>query len=90
VIGRADPPLNERPPIEPFGEPLIDAATVAAYLSIDPATVYRMAQRAELPGVEVAPRVLRFRPADVRAYVERRTRKAAPCGRVKRLLGGNP
>lgn len=74
--------------LTPLGEPLIDAATVAAYLSVDTATVYRLAQRAELPGIEVAPRVLRFRPADVRAFLERRTRKAAPAGRVKRLLGG--
>ncbi len=74
----------------PFGEPLVDAATVAAYLSIDAATVYRLAQRAELPGIEIAPRVLRFRPQDVRDYLSRHTRKAAPCGRVNRLLGRRP
>lgn len=74
-------------PVAPFGEPLVDAATVANYLAVDAATVYRLAQRAELPAIEVAPRVLRFRPGDVRDYVERRTRKASAGGRVKRLLG---
>ncbi|MCG3134045.1 MAG: hypothetical protein HMLKMBBP_01317 [Planctomycetes bacterium] len=74
--------------VVPFGEPLVDAATVAAYLSIDPATVYRLVDRGDLPGIAIAPRVVRFRPEDVRGYVERRTRKAVPAGRVKRLLGG--
>ncbi|MCG3136063.1 MAG: hypothetical protein HMLKMBBP_03860 [Planctomycetes bacterium] len=90
MTGEADTPLRENPPVAPFGEPLVDAATVAAYLAVDTATVYRLAQRAELPGIEVAPRVLRFRPLDVRDYVERRTRKAPRGGRVKRLLGGAP
>jgi excisionase family DNA binding protein len=75
-------------PVAPFGEPLVDAATVAAYLSIDPATVYRLADRGDLPGIALAPRVVRFRPEDVRAFLDRRTRRAAPAGRVKRLLGG--
>jgi predicted DNA-binding transcriptional regulator AlpA len=57
-------------------------------MAVDTATVYRLAQRAELAAVEIAPRVLRFRPSDVRAYVERRTRKARLSGRVKALLGG--
>ena len=86
---RAPPPATPVAPAAPFGEPLVDAATVAAYLSIDPATVYRLVDRGDLPGIAIAPRVVRFRPEDVRAYVERRTRKAAPVGRVKRLLGGS-
>ena len=88
MIGRPSG-LPAASPVEPFGEPLVDAGTVAAYLAVDNATVYRLAQRAELPGIEIAPRVLRFRPADVRAYIERRTRKARPAGRVKALLGGS-
>lgn len=71
----------------PLGEPLVDAETVARFLAVDTATVYRLARRAILPGIQVAPRVLRFRPDDVRAYLDRRTRKVAPSGRVKRLLG---
>lgn len=74
-------------PVSPFGEPLVDAATVASYLSVDTATVYRLAKKAGLPAIEVAPRVLRFRPDDVRTFLDRRTRKAAPPGRVTRLLG---
>lgn len=74
----------------PLGEPLLDADAVAAYLSIDPATVYRLARRAVLPAIQVGPRALRFRPEDVRAYLECRTRKALPSGRVKRLLGATP
>lgn len=72
----------------PFGEPLVDAAAVAIYLGVDKATIYRLASTAALPSIEVAPRVLRFRPGDVRDFLERRTRKAAPRGRVKQLLGG--
>ena len=62
-------------PVAPFGEPLVDAATVAAYLAVDTATVYRLAKKADLPAIEVAPRVLRFRPDDVRTFIDRRTRK---------------
>ena len=79
--------LPARAPIAPFGEPLVDAATVAVYLSVDTATVYRLAKTADLPAIEVAPRVLRFRPDDVRTFLDRRTRKAGPPGRVTRLLG---
>lgn len=70
-----------------LGEPLVDAETVARFLAVDVATVYRLARRATLPAIQVAPRVVRFRPDDVRAYLDVRTRKAAPSGRVKRLLG---
>ena len=83
----ADPPMPSAARVTPLGEPLIDAETVAAYLAVDPATVYRLARRAALPAIQVAPRVLRFRPQDVRAYLESRVRKASPAGRVKRLLG---
>ncbi len=74
-------------PVSPFGEPLVDAATVAAYLSVDTTTVYRLAKKAALPAIDVAPRVLRFRPDDVRTFLDRRTRKAGLPGRVTRLLG---
>ena len=83
-------PAAAAPATTPLGEPLVDADTVAAFLSVDPATVYRLARRAALPAIQVGPRVVRFRPDDVRAYLERRTRKAAPSGRVKRLLGPTP
>jgi excisionase family DNA binding protein len=69
-----------------LGEPLVDAAAVAEFLGVDKTTIYRMAATAALPAIEIAPRVLRFRPEDVRAFVEARTRKASPRGRVKQLL----
>jgi len=74
----------------PFGEPLVDAAVVARFLGVEKTTVYRLAASATLPSIEIAPRVLRFRPADIRAFLERRTRRAAPRGQVKRLLGDRP
>ncbi len=82
--------LPARAPVTPFGEPLVDAATVAAYLSVDTTTIYRLAARAELPAIEVAPRVLRFRAEEVRAFVERRTRQKPRSGRAQRLLGPKP
>jgi excisionase family DNA binding protein len=85
-LADADSPAKS----SPFGEPLVDTATVASYLGVDKATVYRLASTTALPSIEVAPRVLRFRPADVRDFLERRTRKSAPRGRVKSLLGGTP
>ena len=88
MSGNAD--LLARAPVTPFGEPLVDAATVAAYLCVDTATVYRLARKAELPAIEVAPRVLRFRPEDVRAFLERRTRQKPRGGRAQRLLGPKP
>jgi helix-turn-helix protein len=87
----ADAPLAPAArPVAPFGEPLVDVHVVAAYFACDEATVYRLARRAALPAIEVAPRVLRFRPNDVRAFLEERVRRAAPRGRVKRLLGTTP
>jgi predicted DNA-binding transcriptional regulator AlpA len=78
--GAADP--------SPLGEPLLTADVVAEYFACDKATVYRLAAVAALPSIDIAPRVLRFRPADVRAFMERRTRRrATSTDRVKRLLG---
>ncbi len=82
-----DAGLPGRAPVAPFGEPLVDTATVAAYLSVDTATVYRLAKKADLPAIEVAPRVLRFRPDDVRTFLDRRTRTSVRSDRVTRLLG---
>jgi len=81
-----DPPTPPPEP-SPLGEPLLDARTIAEYLGVDTATIYRLAQSARLPSIEVAPRILRFRPDDVRDYLQRRTRKAPPPRRVNRLLG---
>ena len=77
--------LAKRPPT-PLGEPLLDAATVATYFGVDATTVYRLASRGDLPSIEIAKRVLRFRPEDVRAFIGARTRQAARSSRVERLL----
>lgn len=81
------PAADAPAPTTPLGEPLVDAETIARFLAVDVATVYRLARTAALPAIQVAPRVLRFRPDDVRVYLDRRTRTSAPSGRVKRLLG---
>mgnify|MGYP001299677097 CR=1 FL=1 len=78
------------PPPTPLGEPLLTAAEVAAYLRVDRGTVHRLAGASDgLPAVDLAPRVRRFRAADVRAFVERRTRAVGVSRtRSERLLGG--
>ena len=42
---------------------------VAAYLNVNEKTVYRLAQRRELPGFKVAG-AWRFRPEDINRWVE--------------------
>ena len=73
----------------PLGDALVTADAVAEFLQIDRATVFRLAGR-ELPVVEIGGRVKRFRVADVRAYVERKTRCSAPRDRVQTLLRRGP
>ncbi|MCC6450504.1 MAG: helix-turn-helix domain-containing protein [Candidatus Aureabacteria bacterium] len=79
-------------PASPLGEPLVDAATVAAFLGIHVASVYRLAGRSNgLPVVQVSAGVRRFRPADVRAYIERQTRTPqVRSSRAAQLLAGRP
>ncbi|MCG3133004.1 MAG: hypothetical protein HMLKMBBP_00090 [Planctomycetes bacterium] len=74
-------------PSDPFGEPLVNAASVAQFLAVDTSTVYRLAQTGAIPAIKIAHRVLRFRATDVREFLEARMRKAATPGRVKSLLG---
>jgi excisionase family DNA binding protein len=71
----------------PLGEPLLDAAAVAAFLGVDRSTVYRLAGAVHgLPVVAIG-RTKRFRPADVRAFVERSARGGqVRSGRGERLL----
>ena len=78
---------NAALPVRGLGEPLLTAAEVAEFLRVDKTTIYRLASRADLPSIEVAPRVLRFRPEDIRQFLQRRTRKPPRGGRGKRLLG---
>jgi excisionase family DNA binding protein len=84
-----DLPARQR--VEPLGEPLLTAEQVAEYLQVDRSTVYRLAAApGGLPVVELSPRVRRFRPADVEAFLERRTREPkARTGRARRLLAAS-
>lgn len=62
-------------PPSPLGEPLVTAADVAAYIGVHVSSIYRMASRADgIPVIEISPGVRRFRPEDVREYVDRRSR----------------
>jgi hypothetical protein len=71
----------------PLGEGLVTADVVAAFFDVDVSCVYRMAGKS-LPVVVIG-RAKRFRVKDVLAFVESRTRCAAPCvDRVQQLLRG--
>ena len=70
-----------------LGEPLLTVQEVAAYLSIHRATVYRLAGKCNgIPCVEIRG-TIRFRPSDVRAFVEKSTVANVGADRVDRLLG---
>jgi excisionase family DNA binding protein len=74
-------------PPAPLGERLLRADEVAAFLGCDRSTVYRLAGAAGgLPVVEIAPRVRRFRPQDVRAFVAARTASPAMAVEARNLL----
>lgn len=53
---------------------------VAIYLKVDEKTVYRLAQRGELPGFKVA-NAWRFRRADIDAWIEERKAERNDGGR---------
>jgi excisionase family DNA binding protein len=57
-------------------EAAITVRDVAAYLNVTEKTVYRLAQRGELPGFKVAG-AWRFRRRDIDAWVEHQKRVAA-------------
>jgi excisionase family DNA binding protein len=52
---------------------------VAAYLNVNEETVYRLAQRRELPGFKVAG-AWRFRPEDIQVWVEGQKAEGAAKG----------
>ena len=70
-----------------LGEPLVSPASVAKFLGISRTGIYRLAGAPDgIPCVEVGG-AIRFRPSEVRAYVERQTVKRASDSRVDLLLG---
>lgn len=66
----------------PLGEPLMPPDEVAAFLGVKRSTVMDLAQgrggAAPLPAVHINSRVIRFRPEDVRAFVEATREVARP------------
>ena len=71
---------------ELLGEPLLTAQEVADFLHVHKATVYRLAgQPCGIPVVEMKGSV-RFRPSDVRAYVERNLISNQGGSRADRLI----
>ena len=53
----------------PDSPPAMTVRDVAAYLNVNEKTVYRLAQRRELPGFKVAG-AWRFRPEDIERWVQ--------------------
>jgi excisionase family DNA binding protein len=77
--------------VEGLGEALLSAADVATYLRVSKNTVYRLADAPNgIPAVQVGPWAVRFHPADVRAYVERKRGSAQHSTRAARLLTASP
>jgi len=50
-------------------EPMTTADEVAELAGVSPATVLRWARDGDLPSVKLSPRVVRFRSADVLAFL---------------------
>jgi len=65
---------------------LLNIDEVASYLRLNRYTVYRMAERGELPGAKIARR-WRFSEADLRAWLEQH--KAARASPRRRRLSGS-
>ena len=74
--------LDQLPEVTTVAEassPAMTVRDVAAYLSVNEKTVYRLAQRGELPGFKVAG-AWRFRPEDLEGWVQ--NQKVEPNGGV--------
>ena len=55
----------------PVLEPAMTVREVATFLNVDEKTIYRLAQKAELPGFKVAG-VWRFQRADIQRWIDAR------------------
>lgn len=58
--------------ISQLGRCLLTVKEVASQLGCSSCTVYRMVERSEIPFIRLKARDIRFRPADVEAWVEKR------------------
>jgi excisionase family DNA binding protein len=54
-------------------EPLLTAVQVAELLAVPKTRVWSMSRRGEIPTVRIGSRELRYRPADIEAWIARRT-----------------
>ena len=54
-------------------EPLLTAVQVAELLAVPKTRVWSMSRRGEIPTVRIGSRELRYRPADIDAWIARRT-----------------
>jgi predicted DNA-binding transcriptional regulator AlpA len=57
----------------PDSPSLLDAEQVANRLGLPRARVWELTRRGALPVVRISPRELRYRPADIEAWIDRRT-----------------
>ncbi len=64
-------------------EPAMTVRDLAAFLSVDEKTVYRLAQRSELPGFKVAG-AWRFQAADIQRWIDQRKRRAGSANNRKK------
>lgn len=62
--------------------PAMTVREIAGYLNVDEKTVYRLAQRGELPGFKVAG-AWRFRKGDIEKWIEQQKKMAAPAARAR-------
>lgn len=58
-------------------EPLWTADEVARFLGLHPQTVYEKSRLGEIPSIKLGSR-LRFRPAEIRAWVDAQAKPAEP------------
>jgi len=70
ILGR------ERESMPPKVNQALTVRDVAAYLNVDEKTIYRLAQRGELPGFKVAG-AWRFQSVDLQCWIDQRKRVSA-------------
>jgi excisionase family DNA binding protein len=71
--------------VDSLGERLLDARRIATFLGVSRHTVFRLAGTPNgIPAVKIGG-ARRFRPADVRAYLERRRVDNGDGGKASRL-----
>ena len=67
-----------------MGPVVLTVHDVASYLNVDEKTIYRLAQRAELPGFKVAG-TWRFRQLDIEAWIDQRKEQVS----IRRATGAD-